>query len=323
MTGRLCQAEIVKSKVEGKGALKATLAALGLAFAATPALALQAADGPDLVEALVVNARTPGPAWWSVTNGNTKVWVLGIGVLVPADAKWDSRTFERRVKASRQVIVVPPSKTGFEKRAIEADRKWVDELTEAERARLADVAMQTGRKIELYTKFRPNFAGLVIKSDLEARAKPKVGKLMDLRTKAQRLGARLVPVGGLNAQGMKASFQVGGQDTLTCVRWAMRPRDAVALRNQRAQAWMRGDVRALLIGPTTYDPCVQAMSAMQASLENNEGALANAIAATLDRGDGAVALVGLVPLLREGGVLDQLRKRGYLIETPAQMDDED
>lgn len=301
--------------------MKSVLIALVLALAATPVLAGQE-DETALVDALVVNARTPGPAWWSVGKGEAKVWVLGIGVQVPADAKWDSKTFERRVKATRQVIGIPPSKTRFEKSALQADRNWLDELTDAERARLVEVAGATGRSREFYARFRPNFAGLVIKSDLEARAKPKPGKPQDLQARAVRLGARFTPVGGQEAQGMKASFQAGEHDGLTCVRWAMRPRDAVALREQRAQAWMRGDVRALLIGPTTYDPCVQAMAAMQASLENNEGRMADTIAAALDRGEGAVALVGLTPLLRQGGVLDQLRKRGYRIETPAQMEDE-
>jgi uncharacterized protein YbaP (TraB family) len=323
LTPRLLRSEIVKSQVEVGGFVKAVLVALSLTLAATPVLAQETTDGPDLVEALVVNARTPGPAWWSVGNGNAKVWVLGVGVLVPADAKWESEAFERRVKASRQIIFVPPSKTKFEKGTLDADRNWIDELTEAERARLAEVATETRRTMGAYAKFRPNFAGLVIKSDLESRAKPKVGKFLDLKAKAQGMGARPIPLGGLEAQGMKASFQVGGHDGLTCLRWAIRPRDAAGLRDQRAQAWMRGDVRALLLASTTYDPCVQAMTAMQASLENNEGRMADTIAATLERGEGAVALVGLIPLLRDGGVLEQLRKRGYRIETPAQLDDED
>ena len=302
--------------------MKAALIALALALAATP-VAAQDDGQPDLVEALVVNARTPGPAWWSVGKGDAKVWVLGTGVTVPADAKWDSRAFERRVKASRQVIDIPSSKTNFEKGTLDPDRDWVAELTDAERARLAQIETLTKRPSGFYAKFRPNMAGMLIKFDLEARAKPKPGKSQDLNAKARRLGARFTVVGGQMAQGMKESFKRGGRDGLTCVRWAMRPRDPAASRQQRAQAWMQGDVRALLIGPTTYDPCVQTMSAMQSRLENSEGRMADAIAAVLDRGEGAVAFVGLIGLLREGGVLDQLRKRGYRVETPAQLDDED
>ncbi|MET3663495.1 TraB/GumN family protein [Caulobacter sp. 1776] len=302
--------------------MKTVLIAMAMILAAPPTLA-QEADGPDLVDALVVNARTPGPAWWGVGKGSAKVWVLGVGVPVPADAKWDGKAFERRVKASRRIITLLPSKAKFEKGTLDADRNWVDELTEAERARLAEIAAATRRPTEMYAKLRPNLAGLIIASELESRAKPKAGKSQDLAAKAQRLGARPIPVGGQEAQSMKASFQRGGHDSLTCVRWAMRPRDPAALREQRAQAWMRGDVRALLIGPATYDPCVQAMTAMQSSLENTESQMADTIAATLERGEGAVALVGLIPLLRQDGVLDQLRKRGYRVETPAQLDDED
>jgi hypothetical protein len=301
--------------------VKAVLIALALALAATPVSA-QDDSQPDLVEALVVNARTPGPAWWSVGKGDAKVWVLGIGVPAPADAKWDSKTFERRVKAARQVIDVQTSTTKFAKGTMEADRDWVAELTDAERARLAEIEALAKRPSGFYGKFRPNIAGLLIKSDLEARAKPKAGKSQDLKAKATRLGARLTLIGGQEAAAMRDSFQKGGRDGLTCARWAMRPRDPAALRQQRAQAWMQGDVRALLIGPTTFDPCIQAMSAAQNAMENTEGRMADTIATTLDRGEGAVAFVNLVALLRQGGVLDRLRQRGYVVETPAQLGDE-
>lgn len=300
----------------------AVLIALAFALGVAPAVT-QDADEPALVDALVVNARTPGPAWWSVGKGEAKVWVLGMGVSIPASESWDATVFERRVRATRRVIVIPPSKTSFSREILQADRNWIDELTDTERARLAEIAEATGRKVEAYGKFRPNFAGLLIKSDLDARVKPKPGKAQDFEAKASRLGATLLPVGEQVARGVKDSFQTGGHDSLTCVRWALRPRDPVATRQQRAQAWTRGDVRALLIGPTAYDPCVQAMSAMQAKLENNEGATVNTIAGLLDRGESAVAFVHLTALLREGGVLDQLRKRGYRIETPAQIEDDD
>lgn len=302
--------------------MRAVLIALALALAATPALAQESNDAV-LVDALVVNARTPGPAWWSVSKGDAKVWVLGVGVAVPASASWDTRAFERRVKASKRVIAIPRSQTNFSRESVRADRDWLAELTDAERARVADVAAMAGQKVEVYGKFRPNFAGVLIKTDLESRIKPKPGPSQDLEAKARRLGAKFEFVSGQEAQAMKAGFKAGGSDNLNCVRWAIRPRDPVAMREQRAQAWMRGDVRTLLIGPAAYDPCVQAMKTLQDALENNETAMTDAIANVLDRNEGAVAFVTLTPLLRQGGVLDRLRKRGYVVETPAQLEDED
>jgi len=294
---------------------------LAATLAASPALAQDADGAPALVDALVVNARTPGPAWWSVGKGTAKVWVLGLGGPVPANARWEDATFKRRVKATRRVISTVSTKANFPQDRIQADRPWIDELTDAERARLAQIAAETRRKADFYGRFRPNFAGILIKSELEARTKPRPGKSQDLSADAVRLGARLQAVNVDVAQGMKASLKAGEHDGLTCVRWAMRLSDPAATRRLRAEAWARGDVRTLLIGPTAYDPCVQAMSAMQASLEAQEAGLVEAIAASLDRGENAVALVALIPLLRQGGVLEQLRRRGYAVETPAQLDD--
>lgn len=302
--------------------MKSLLIGLALALVAAPSLAQETGEGaPDLIDALVVNARTPGPAWWSVSKGETKVWVLGAGGNVPASASWDETAFKRRIKAARRVIIVPPSTTKFASATLKADRDWVAELTDAERARLTELSTLAGRKGDFYGLYRPNFAGIMIHSDLNARAKPRPGKPLDLAAKARKLGATVQPIGGGMAASMKDSFKDGEHDSLTCVRWAMRPRDPVAMRTQRAQAWMRGDVRALLLGPAGYDPCVQAMNALHASLENSDSAMAEAIAASLDRGERAVAFVTLNGLLRERGVLDQLRKRGYRIETPAQLDD--
>lgn len=300
--------------------MKAVLIALALALGAAPVWA-QDGDQPALVEALVVNARTPGPAWWSVSKGDVKVWVLGVGVSVPASATWDDKAFNRRVKATRRVIVIRSSQTNFSREMVRADRDWLAELTEAERARLTEIAAAAGQKVELYGRFRPNFAGILIKTDLESRAKPAPGIALDLEGKARRLGAKLVFVSGDQAQAMKVAFAAGGRDNLNCVRWAIRPRDPAAQRQQRAQAWMSGDVRALLVGPAAYDPCLQAVRSLQNSLESSETAMAEAIAGMLERREGAVALVGMTPLLRQGGVLDHLRQRGYVIETPAQLDD--
>ena len=72
-------------------------------LAGSPCLAQEVADAPALVDALVVNARTPGPAWWSVTKGEVRVWVLGTGVAIPANAAWDTAAFEKRLKATHIV----------------------------------------------------------------------------------------------------------------------------------------------------------------------------------------------------------------------------
>lgn len=71
-----------------------------------------------------------------------------------------------------------------------------------------------------------------------------------------------------------------------------------------------------------YDPCQASLPKFNEAKLRQDDALADAIAQTLDAGQNAAALVDLVPLLRQGGVLDQLRARGYVVHTPAQLDED-
>jgi hypothetical protein len=46
---------------------------------AWPAVAQAPLEDPDanIVEELVVQAKSPGPAWWKVSDEDTTVWILG------------------------------------------------------------------------------------------------------------------------------------------------------------------------------------------------------------------------------------------------------
>src|SRR6478609_1658081 len=76
------------------------LAQVALQPAPPPAAAQPAAADPDsvLVEELVVVARDKGPAWWTVSNGASTVYVLGAPSLAPKRTPWDTLTLERRLK---------------------------------------------------------------------------------------------------------------------------------------------------------------------------------------------------------------------------------
>lgn len=82
---------------------------------------------------------------------------------------------------------------------------------------------------------------------------------------------------------------------------------------------MRGDVRYLVAKPLAYDDCDLGLKDLARARERQIKAFVDEIAATLDRGKGAVALVGLTPLLMQSGVLDQLRARGYAVRTPGDL----
>ncbi|MDB5438027.1 MAG: GumN family protein [Caulobacteraceae bacterium] len=65
-------------------------------------------DQPDdLVEALVVKARTPGPAWWKVSDADTTVWILGSPGLLPQSVNWDDSMLKRRLTGANRLILPP------------------------------------------------------------------------------------------------------------------------------------------------------------------------------------------------------------------------
>lgn len=85
------------------------LLAGGVAHAAPPAV-----DDPEasLVSELVVTARTPGPAWWTVERGAAKLYIFGLPAgPVPKDLAWDQQVFQRRLKAATAFL--PPPSVSF------------------------------------------------------------------------------------------------------------------------------------------------------------------------------------------------------------------
>ena len=88
-----------------------------------------------------------------------------------------------------------------------------------------------------------------------------------------------------------------------------------------AQAWAVGDVRGIkahYAEQRMQDCMAGAVHAFGAMQQNQVPAFVTAIAAALDKPGKTFAVVGLDPLLRKGGVLEQLEARGLTIEAPPQ-----
>ena len=100
--GWLCRAALL--------GLALTLAAPAVSptWAQIPLTAAKAdPNDPDsvLVEELVVIGRLPGPAWWTVSNGTTTVYVLGAPSLAPKRMTWDRGVFDRHLAGASMVIL--------------------------------------------------------------------------------------------------------------------------------------------------------------------------------------------------------------------------
>lgn len=299
--------------------MKAALFALAL-MADAQASAPERAAEPVVVEELVVNARTPGPAWWSVSKGDAKVWVLGLanGGFRDED-RWDTKVFERRLgKGGRLIHAETGAVARLTTDEITTSQRWVSRLEPEDLQRFVRAMRITGVDPAVMLSLKPTTAGFQM---AWVAFPPRLSPKLRLLTRAKVLDARVEPVGEDLSWPLRVSLRDASVDDFTCLNSSTRLVTQSEAARANAEAWMRGDVRHLVLGKAAYDPCQGSLPKFNEAKLRQDDALAAAIAQTLDAGKNAVALVDLAPLLRQQGVLDQLRSRGYVVRTPAQSDE--
>ncbi|HKR89871.1 MAG TPA: TraB/GumN family protein, partial [Phenylobacterium sp.] len=86
-----------------------------------------------------------------------------------------------------------------------------------------------------------------------------------------------------------------------------------------AKAWAAGDTPAALENERTYERCINMVPGAQAFEAKTKADQVAAIEKALQTPGHAIAVVQLRPLLAQGGVLDQLRAKGYQVKTPGEV----
>src|SRR5436190_23648842 len=82
--------------------------AVALFLLAGPAFGQAKLADPEanIVEELVVQAKEAGPAWWRVKDGDTTVWILGVGDDgIPTDIPWSRTALQRRMTGANSLIL--------------------------------------------------------------------------------------------------------------------------------------------------------------------------------------------------------------------------
>ena len=81
------------------------LAAIALTCGTAAAAPIEDPEA-TVVEALVVQAVEPGPAWWRVSDGDSIVYILGAPESpMPPGVRWDKRTVERRLTGANGLLM--------------------------------------------------------------------------------------------------------------------------------------------------------------------------------------------------------------------------
>jgi hypothetical protein len=320
---------------------------LGMAFAAalfasaapaqvplTPtAQPLSGAVDPNetLVEELVVTARLPGPAWWRVSSGDSTVYVLGAPTVAPKRQQWDQLQFNRRLEGANAVILpftglkvklagAPGAAISYLR--LKSSKPFEDRLDPAERERFAAVRTKLGQPADHYKTNHPLAAALILTDDYREKeqlttADPtKLIKLLAQRS-GVKVAQRSYDLGPLLGAVIRTSKEAGA----ACLDEVMGEIEAGPGRTLAAsRAWAAGDVAGALGSERSYERCIAVTPGAQAFDARVKADLVKDIEAALKTPGHTIAVAPLRTLLAQGGVLDQLRAKGYEVKTPGDVE---
>jgi len=284
----------------------------------------------NLVDELVVNgAPTGGPAWWTVSNGTSKVYILGAPSGLPKGQGWNTQRLEFRLKGANALILPPTARANpvkalafflFNRKPFQSKGPMEDSLPPPLRARFVAARTSLGKAPDRYAKWKAGVAGLMIGRDFRDGLRISFKQPDDTITSlADRAGVPTRKVASYDVLPLlknmttlsEAAHQACLADSLTEIE-AGRGRVLAA-----AAGWAKGDVHAALTAERGFDRCIAQVPGMQGYIDRSIADTSAAIAGALGKPGKTIAVVPLRVLLAQGGVLDRLRARGLKVETPA------
>jgi uncharacterized protein YbaP (TraB family) len=324
--------------------LVACAAAFGL-LSAPAAFAQQAVDasGPidlhkvdpeaNLVEELVVNACLPGPAWWKVSDADTTVYVLGVPGMVPGDLKVDDSVFKRRVDGANVLIMGQEAEVSVVrivglavggKRLFINDKPMRQNLPPDLRARLEARLAAMKEKPDSMDEVKPAFAGFLVANaqdggDVSISVGGVTSKIREIaKGKDLEKRPRIQNLSGYSLVGAVKSLASAPQPLQElCLDAGLRQAESgQGGIKVTAERWARGEVREVVSADRGFSRCLASTPSIARELRDGQTEAVKAITAALKTPGKAVAVIELRSLLAEGGVLEQLKARGFTVTTP-------
>ena len=312
------------------------LGALGAcAMLAWPAGAQPRLEDPEahIVEELVVQAALPGPAWWRVEDEDSTVYILGVfDGRLPRGMTWDQRQLERRLKGANALIVGTrvslnggvrdlPALLRLRNR-MRSKTPMEETLPASLRARFVAARERIGQPAKRYQDWSPLWAGQLLVQDAREGRAGEAAETAVLRA-ARKLKVKSRDPARYELRPFLESATGSLTPTLNqqCLSWALDDLEAPAGRARTAaRGWARGDVRAALQAPRSFEKCLLLLGGGADLWRRATRDRAAAIEKALETPGHAVAIVGLRNLLAEGGVIAQLEARGLEVAGPRETD---
>jgi uncharacterized protein YbaP (TraB family) len=290
------------------------------------------ANDPDavVVEELVVVARDHGPAWWTVSKGDSTVYVLGVPSLAPKRMQWDRAVFERRLQGAKAVILpflevrvraVNSIGAAWNYMRLKSSTPFEETLDPDARAHFVEARTRVGQPAQRYATKNPLGAALLLIGDYRQSANlVNSDPIKLIRDRSKQAGVPIWQKSYDIAPQLGAVLKTPPATGRICLDEVMAQVSAgPGVTISATKAWAEGDVPGALANERTYERClaqVPGAAAFDARTKADQVAL---IEQALKTPGHAIAVVQLRPLLSQGGVLDRLRNAGFTVKTPGEV----
>jgi uncharacterized protein YbaP (TraB family) len=300
------------------------------------AAACRADQLPPALDEIVVTAERAGPGMWHVHRGAANVWILGSISPLPRDITWRSKQVESVLESTSQVLVQKPLEISIPRILwmLIADRKYLmvgkgkklrEVLPPDLYRRFAAQRSNVGGDADKWERYRPVIAVAFLQRDAfhQVNLSMRLDLGAALRVLAKKHGVRVeeIKVAGVSDM-LEALKTMPAATERTCVEASLTTIESGLPRLvDRAQAWAVGNVERIENLPELKD-----VDACRTALDAGKGALdvigrirqtwLENIEKYLRSAGTTIAVVNLDMLLERGGLLEELRAKGYEVDPP-------
>lgn len=281
-------------------------------------------EGTVIAE-LIVTASLPGPAWWTVTHGDSTVWILSAPTSLPRRFTWDRTVLRRRLALSRQIIMPPATTAGLgDIFGFLAARAKLKTKAPLEQRAPADVAARflattaaLRRPASAYDHWNGVGAAMIMAWDFRRGVGIDVQEpLATIEREARR--ARVPVIYAAKYRAITA-VRAAVAEVTPAIEWICLDAAGEEIAGGRARfdeaaaGWGRGDTRAALNAGRSFEACLNSIPVGAGIAREVIADDTQAIDTALKTPGRVVAVVPVRSLLAEDGVLDRLRRRGYTV----------
>jgi uncharacterized protein YbaP (TraB family) len=291
---------------------------------------------PQLVEELVVTGERTGPGMWHVHRGAANVWILGSISPLPRDITWRSKQVETVLESASRVLVQKPLEISVPRilwmliadrnlLMVRGGKRLKDVLPPDVHARFAAQRSRVTDDPNKWERYRPIIATAFLQQaafhQINLSMRLDLGAALRILAKKHGVRVEEVSVAGVGDM-LEALKTMSAATERACVDASLITIESGLPRLvDRAQAWANGNIERLgnLPEPKEVDACRAALDAGSGASDVitriRQTWLSN-IEKYLQIPGTTIAVVNLDLLLEHGGLLDELRAKGYDFDAP-------